>query len=85
MGAEGAVNIIHRSAISDAEDTEEKRKELVREYENNLMNPYIAASRGYIDDVIEPSKTRIKIIKALRMLENKRETLPPKKHGSIPL
>ena len=85
MGAEGAVNIIHRSAIKDAEDSEAKRKELVNEYEENLMNPYIAASRGYIDDVIEPSKTRTKIIKALRMLENKRETLPPKKHGSIPL
>ena len=85
MGAEGAVNIIHRSAIKDAEDSEAKRKELVNEYEENLKNPYIAASRRYIDDVIEPSKTRTKIIKALRMLENKRETLPPKKHGSIPL
>ena len=85
MGAEGAVNIIHRSILRDSEDAEEKRKELVNEYENSLMNPYIAASRGYIDDVIEPSKTRRKIIRALQMLENKRETLPPKKHGSIPL
>ena len=85
MGAEGAVNIIHRSILKDSEDAEEKRKELVNEYENSLMNPYIAASRGYIDDVIEPSKTRRKIIRALQMLENKRETLPPKKHGSIPL
>ena len=68
MGAEGAVNIIHRSILKDSEDAEEKRKELVNEYEHSLMNPYIAASRGYIDDVIEPSKTRRKIIRALQML-----------------
>ncbi|SVC59716.1 uncharacterized protein METZ01_LOCUS312570, partial [marine metagenome] len=85
MGAEGAVNIIHRSQINDSENPTETRLELVKEYEDNLMNPYAAAGRGLIDDVIEPSQTRRKIIKALRMLANKRESLPPKKHGSIPL
>ena len=85
MGAEGAVNIIHRSQIKDSENPTETRLELVKEYEDNLMNPYAAAGRGLIDDVIEPSQTRRKIIKALRMLANKRESLPPKKHGSIPL
>ena len=85
MGAEGAVNIIHRSQINDSENPNVTRSELVKEYEDNLMNPYAAAGRGLIDDVIEPSQTRRKIIKALRMLANKRESLPPKKHGSIPL
>ena len=85
MGAEGAVNIIHRSQINASENPTETRLELVKEYEDNLMNPYAAAGRGLIDDVIEPSQTRRKIIKALRMLANKRESLPPKKHGSIPL
>ena len=85
MGAEGAVNIVHRSRINDSENPNETRSELVKEYEDNLMNPYAAAGRGLIDDVIEPSQTRRKIIKALRMLANKRESLPPKKHGSIPL
>lgn len=85
MGAEGAVNIIHRSQINDSENPNVTRSELVKEYEDNLMNPYAAAGRGLIDDVIEPSQTRKKIIKALRMLANKRESLPPKKHGSIPL
>ena len=85
MGAEGAVNIIHRSQINDSENPNVTRSELVKEYEDNLMNPYAAAGRGLIDDVIEPSQTRRKIIKALRMLAKKRESLPPKKHGSIPL
>ena len=85
MGAEGAVNIIHRSAIGSAEDPAELRASLVREYEDQLMNPYVAAARGLIDDVIDPADTRAKIISALDMLENKRETLPPKKHGSVPL
>ena len=85
MGAEAAVNIIHRSALKDSEDPESLRKSLVSEYKDNLMNPYVAASRGMIDDVITPEETRAKLIKAFRMLRNKRETLPPKKHGSIPL
>ena len=85
MGAEGAVNIIHRSKLNDSEDPDSLRKDLIEGYEANLMNPYVAASRGMIDDVIEPSQTRNKLIRALNMLENKRENLPPKKHGSIPL
>ena len=85
MGADGAVNIIHRSSLKDSEDPESLRESLVSEYKGNLMNPYVAASRGMIDDVISPHETRPKLIKAFRMLQNKRESLPPKKHGSIPL
>ncbi|MDA1348341.1 MAG: acyl-CoA carboxylase subunit beta [Chloroflexi bacterium] len=85
MGAEGAVNIIHRNEIKGSDEPDELRKQLVGEYADRLMNPYVAASRGLIDDVIDPSETRLKIIRALEMLENKREALPPKKHGSIPL
>ena len=85
MGADGAVNIIHRSSLKDSEDPESLRESLVSEYKGNLMNPYVAAGRGMIDDVISPHETRPKLIKAFRMLRNKRETLPPKKHGSIPL
>ena len=85
MGAEGAVNIIHRSKLKDSKKPDDLKSELINDYEENLMNPYVAASRGMIDDVIEPSETRNKIIKALNMLKNKREITPPKKHGSIPL
>ena len=85
MGAEGAVNIIHRSEINESKDPEKTRVELVSEYEKSFMNPYTAASRGFIDDIIEPSETRKKIIRSLKMLANKRDNLPPKKHGSIPL
>ncbi|MEE2884316.1 MAG: acyl-CoA carboxylase subunit beta [Chloroflexota bacterium] len=85
MGAEGAVNIIHRSQIKQSSNPDELRNQLVSEYKDHLMNPYVAASRGMIDDVIDPTETRIKIISSLRMLENKREILAPKKHGSIPL
>ena len=85
MGAEAAVNILHRSDINSAEEPEKLRAKLAQDYEERLMNPYIAASRGLIDDVIDPIETRPKIIRALEMLANKRESLPPKKHGSIPL
>ena len=85
MGAEGAVNIIHRQEIRKSDKPDEARKRLIGEYEDQLMNPYIAAGLGLIDDVIDPSETRPKIIKALEMLQNKRDSLPPKKHGSIPL
>ena len=85
MGAEGAVNILHRSAIASADDPDELRAKLVREYEDRLMSPYVAAARGLIDDVIDPAETRAKINRALDMLANKREVLPPKKHGSVPL
>lgn len=85
MGAAGAVNIVYRDEIMRAADPEAKRAELIEEYERLFMNPYVAASRGLIDDVIDPTDTRPKIVRALEMLENKRDTLPPKKHGSIPL
>jgi propionyl-CoA carboxylase beta chain len=85
MGAQGAANILHRKAIATASDPEALRAELVAHYEDTLVNPYIAAERGYIDSVIPPSETRAFVIKALRMLRNKRQTLPPKKHGNIPL
>ena len=85
MGAEGAVNIIHRSEIKASDQPEQRRAELIDDYQRQFINPYIAASRGMIDDVIDPADTRPKIIRALDMLDNKRESLPPKKHGSIPL
>jgi propionyl-CoA carboxylase beta chain len=85
MGAQGAVNILYRRDLAEASDPEVRRADLIQEYEDTLANPYVAAERGYIDAVIEPSKTRVAIIKALRALRTKRETLPPKKHGNIPL
>ena len=85
MGPEGAVNLLYREELSKSENPEELRASLIQEYKDKFTNPYIAASRGYIDDVIDPTETRAKIIKALRMLQNKRETLPYKKHGNIPL
>ncbi|HYO36924.1 MAG TPA: acyl-CoA carboxylase subunit beta [Geodermatophilus sp.] len=85
MGAQGAVNILHRRELADAADPEARRAELITEYEDALLSPYVAADRGYVDQVIRPSSTRIEITKALRLLANKRQTLPPKKHGNIPL
>lgn len=85
MGPEGAVNIIFRKELSKAKDPDKKRAELVKDYRKKFANPYIAASRGYIDDVIEPSTTRARLINALEMLSNKRDSNPPKKHGNIPL
>ncbi|MDP9118188.1 MAG: acyl-CoA carboxylase subunit beta [Actinomycetota bacterium] len=85
MGAQGAVNVLHRKALAKATDAEALRAKLVTEYEDTLVNPYIAAERGYIDSVIPPSATRAHVVRSLRMLRNKRETLPPKKHGNIPL
>jgi propionyl-CoA carboxylase beta chain len=85
MGAQGAVNILYRRQLGKATDIETKRKELIEEYEDTLANPYIAAERGYVDAVIAPHETRIEVIWALRLLRTKRETLPPKKHGNIPL
>lgn len=85
MGASGAVSIIHRKEIAEAEDKEATRNQLLREYEDTLDNPYVAAERGYIDRVILPSETRIEIIKALRALRNKRDQTPMRKHGNIPL
>ncbi len=85
MGAQGAVNILHRRTIADAADPQATRKELITDYEDHFANPYIAAERGYVDAVIKPSATRLEVIRALRLLRTKRESLPPKKHGNIPL
>jgi acetyl-CoA carboxylase carboxyltransferase component len=85
MGPEGAVNIIFRREIEAASDPETKRKELVETYRQQFANPYVTASRGFIDDVIEPRETRLKVIRALEMLQNKTDSNPPKKHGNIPL
>ncbi|WP_377267430.1 acyl-CoA carboxylase subunit beta [Peterkaempfera sp. SMS 1(5)a] len=85
MGAQGAVNILHRREIAEADDQETRRAELIADYEDTLLNPYVAAERGYIDAVILPSETRQHIVRGLRALRNKREALPPKKHGNIPL
>ena len=85
MGAQGAVNILYRNELAEADDPEARRAELVTEYEDHLANPYLAAERGYIDAVIQPHETRTEVVRALRLLRSKRETLPPKKHGNIPL
>jgi acetyl-CoA carboxylase carboxyltransferase component len=85
MGAEGAVNIIHRKEIASAGDGDAKRAELIADYSERFSNPYIAAERGYVDAVIEPQQTRAKLVKALEMLRSKRETIPQRKHGNIPL
>jgi propionyl-CoA carboxylase beta chain len=89
MGAQGAVNILYRKEIAEVEasggDVDAARQRFITEYEHTLANPYLAAERGYVDAVIPPSCTRSSVIKALRALRNKREKLPPKKHGNIPL
>jgi propionyl-CoA carboxylase beta chain len=85
MGAEGAVNLIHRREIIAAEDPEATRAQRIDEYKAHFANPYIAAERGYIDDVIIPHETRPKLIEALRMLDTKRQPGPRRKHGNIPL
>ncbi|MCZ2121237.1 MAG: acyl-CoA carboxylase subunit beta [Anaerolineales bacterium] len=85
MGPDGAVNIIFRKELEKAKDPVKRKAELVAEYKEKFANPYVAASRGYIDDVIEPKETRPRLINALEMLSNKRDTSPAKKHGNIPL
>jgi acetyl-CoA carboxylase carboxyltransferase component len=85
MGPEGAVNIIFRKELENTGDGEEAGRKLVEDYRVKFANPYIAAERGYIDDVIEPQETRPMLIKALESLLTKRESRPPKKHGNIPL
>ncbi|WP_410607694.1 acyl-CoA carboxylase subunit beta [Amycolatopsis sp. lyj-109] len=89
MGAQGAANIVHRKtlakAASEGQDVDALRAELIQEYEDTLLNPYAAAERGYVDSVIVPAHTRGHVARALSLLRNKRESLPPKKHGNIPL
>ena len=84
MGAQGAVNIIHRRELASVDDVETRRTELVEDYESKFNNPYVAAELGLVDEVIEPRQTRVKLIRAMEMLRTKRETLPPKKHGNGP-
>jgi acetyl-CoA carboxylase carboxyltransferase component len=85
MGVEGAVNIIFRERIEAADDPDAERARLVAEYEERFANPYVAAARGYVDAVIMPSETRARVASGLALLEGKRQALPPKKHGNIPL
>ncbi len=85
MGPEGAVNIIFRNELAQAADPEAREAELAQEYRQTFANPYVAAGRGYVDDVIEPHETRTRLINALEMLSNKRDANPAKKHGNIPL
>ncbi len=85
MGAEGAVNIIHRRELQAAEDKQTKHAELVEDYKNKFGDPYVAAKNGWLDDVIEPNETRLKLIRALKCLLSKRVWQPPRKHGNIPL
>jgi propionyl-CoA carboxylase beta chain len=85
MGAQGAANILYRRELAASDDPDTLRARLVSDYEDTLVNPYTAAERGYVDSVIAPSATRSFVIRSLRMLRNKRQAMPPKKHGNIPL
>ena len=85
MGADGAANIIGRKRIDSATDKDAERQKIIKEYEDKFMNPYVAASRGYVDEVILPEETKSRIVNAFVMLENKSVTPPLKKHGNLPL
>ena len=85
MGPSGAVKILYRKEIKEAKDPKVLEKRLIDEYTEKLANPFVTASKGYIDAVIKPSTTRPRIIEALEFIENKRDTNPPRKHGNIPL
>ena len=85
MGADGAVSIISREEIAKAKDPVAERARLIADYEQKFSNPYVSAELGYTDEVIEPAVTRKRIIDSLEMLKNKRDMIPPKKHGNIPL
>ena len=85
MGPEGAVNILYRRELSAAGDPDALRRQKVEEFRDKFANPYVAAERGFVDEVIEPRLTRAKVIRALRLLRTKKDTNPPKKHGNIPL
>jgi acetyl-CoA carboxylase carboxyltransferase component len=85
MGPEGAVNIVFRHELAEADDPEARREELIADYKERFANPYTAAERGYVDDVIEPRRTRPVLISALETALTKREPKPQRKHGNIPL
>jgi propionyl-CoA carboxylase beta chain len=85
MGAEGAVNVLNAKELATAIDSVAKKAELLADYNEKFANPYIAAEKGYVDEVIMPRETRKKLVRALALLETKRDSTPPKKHGCIPL
>lgn len=85
MGAEGAVGLLYRKDLAETTNPEETRTHLIGEFNEKFANPYVAAERGFIDEVIEPKDTRPKLIRALTLLQNKVDTNPPRKHGNIPL
>jgi len=85
MGPDGAANIIFKNDIDTAEDKAKARADKIAEYRGRFATPYIAAARGFVDDVIEPAASRPMIVSAFEMLAGKREALPPKKHGNVPL
>jgi len=85
MGPEGAVNILYKRELDQAKDAAALRAQKVAEFREKFANPYVAASRGFVDEIIQPRTTRPKLIAALAGLENKRDKSPPKKHGNIPL
>jgi acetyl-CoA carboxylase carboxyltransferase component len=85
MGSEGAANIIFRNRIRESENSEMERTLATQEYQDQFANPYVTASKGYIEDIIHPADTRKMIVSALSMLENKTDSVPSKKHGNIPL
>jgi len=85
MEARAAVNLIFRRDLEQSHDADGRRQELIEDYEAHFNNPYIAAERGYLDEVIEPRETRVRLIQALEVLATKRETMAPRKHGNIPL
>jgi acetyl-CoA carboxylase carboxyltransferase component len=85
MGPEGAVGIVHRRELAEAKDPATRRAELVAEYTERFTNPYVAAERGYVDDVIDPAETRRVLARSLDILASKREDLPRRKHGNVPL
>jgi acetyl-CoA carboxylase carboxyltransferase component len=85
MGPEGAVNIVFRKELEESDDADERRRELIADYRDQFANPFVAAERGYVDDVIEPRRTRPVLIDALETTLTKREPRPRRKHGNIPL
>ena len=85
MGPQGAVEIVYRRELAEAADPAARRAELVEEYTERYANPYVAAERGYVDDVIDPAETRRVLVRSLRLLASKREELPNRKHGNVPL
>ena len=85
MGAEGAVNIAFKRKIKESPDPEAMRQQCIKEYDDRFLNPYVAAARGYVNEVIKPEETRTALLKALKGLKNKEVDVPYKKHGNIPL